>query len=454
MGYAEYLNNFENLTSKYIPDQRNWTPADQAVYGVPDLYRASKEDADRHRYNSIKYQFVRHYDHNRMYHRYCRNAGITPDDISSVDDLNKVPLIPGEFFKDHPKGKDFALWLGNMFTGEIPTIHIPGGNPSYDTVIEAFNVSGMAAMYSSGTGGRHTFVPRDMRSFHLNEYAMAKGVISMFYPVWSPKTKGYLLLPNPFKTNLFAGRLATILFDILSKVDCAIDRKIDTELIKRSMSKDTGIRTRLMKNLSNRIYNKTIESIIGWLEKNDKEKERMVLVGAPYLMHSVITKLKEEGRTFDFSERGSVLTGGGWKVHEHRRMPETEFRQELQQTLGIKPDRCLDLYGMVEGNGWMTQCPEGHHLHIPNTYLHAMVLDEEYHPVGYGESGRFAFLDGSMYAYPGFIITGDRVKMLERCPHCDRPGPVLEPGVTRISGKDSRGCSEEVRSIISKDLRG
>ena len=27
--------------------------------------------------------------------------------------------------------------------------------------------------------------------------------------------------------------------------------------------------------------------------------------------------------------KGAVLTGGGWKVHEHRRMPETEFRKEL-----------------------------------------------------------------------------------------------------------------------------
>jgi hypothetical protein len=309
-------------------------------------------------------------------------------------------------------------------------------------------------MYSSGTGGRHTFVPRDMRSFHLNEYAMAKGVVNMFYPVWNPRMRGYLMLPNPFKTNLFAGRLATIFFDIMGNVDVAIDRRIGTELIRKNMSKDRDVMTRLRKRVSDRMYRRSIENIISWLERNDREGNEMALVGAPYLLHSVMMRLKAEGRSFDLSERGAVLTGGGWKVHERRRMPEEEFRRDLQETLGIGPERCLDLYGMVEGNGWMTQCPEGHHLHIPTSFIYPMVLDEEYKPVGYGEYGRYAFLDGSMYSYPGFVITGDRVKMLERCPHCGRPGPVLEPGITRVSGKDSRGCSEEVRSMLTRDLRG
>ena len=42
--------------------------------------------------------------------------------------------------------------------------------------------------------------------------------------------------------------------------------------------------------------------------------------------------------------------------------------------------------------------------------------------------------------------------MLERCPVCDRPGPVLEPEVTRVIGKEMRGCAEEVRKMMSVDL--
>ena len=83
-----------------------------------------------------------------------------------------------------------------------------------------------------------------------------------------------------------------------------------------------------------------------------------------------------------------------------------------------------------------------------------MVLDDNFNQVGYGEFGRFAFLDGSMYSYPGFIITGDRVRMLEHCPVCGKPGPVLEPGITRAPGKESRGCAEEVRKVMSSDMGG
>jgi hypothetical protein len=141
-------------------------------------------------------------------------------------------------------------------------------------------------------------------------------------------------------------------------------------------------------------------------------------------------------------------------IFQIEEQPVAEFRKLMQEFLGIKPEHCLDIYGMVEGNGWMVLCPEGHYLHIPYTYYHPMVLDDEFKPLGFGEWGRFAFLDGSTYSYPGFIISGDKVRMLEHCPVCDRPGPVLEPEVTRAVGKEMRGCAEELRRMISSDVGG
>jgi phenylacetate-coenzyme A ligase PaaK-like adenylate-forming protein len=389
-----------------------------------------------------------------MYREYCKDSKISPGDITSVTDLDKIPLIQSEFFKTTPTGRDFATWLGNIFTGELPPVKITGKDPSCDQVIEAFNAAGLVTTYSSGTGGRHTFVPRDRRSFNMNEYAMAKSVISMLYPHWNPGMYGYLLLPNPFKTNLFAGRLGTIFYDIMKDVECAVDREIDTELIRLTMSDENGIKAKMIKTISQRSQKKAISDIIAWIEKRDKAKEDIGFSGAPFILYSVIQRLKEEGRRFDVGSRGVVLTGGGWKVHEHKRMPEEEFRKDIKDYLGIPAENIVDMYGMVEGNGWMVQCPEGHHLHIPTTYLHPMVLDENFKPLGYGETGRFAFLDGSMYSYPGFIITGDMVKMLEHCPVCDRPGPVLAPGITRVVGKETRGCAEEVRKVMSKDMGG
>jgi hypothetical protein len=450
--YDEYIKKFDSHVSKYIPQKNEWTPADYAVYGPKDLFRVPLKEAKELQFNAIKYQFKRHFEQNKMYHGFCKDMKINLDDIKKYDDLEKIPLIPSEFYKDYPIGKDFALWLANIFTGEIPTVNISGKNPSFDDVINAFNATGMAVAYSSGTSGRHTFIPRDKRTFYISEYSAAKVVISMIYPIWDYDMHGYLLMPNPFKTNVYAGKVCTIYYDAIKHVDVAIDREIDTELIKLSMTGGKGLKAKLVKSTLSRMNKKIIDNIIKWIEKNDKEKNKIAFVGAPFLLYAVTNKLKEEGRTFNFADRSAVLTGGGWKTNENARMPLTTFRKQMEEVLGIKQEHCLDLYGMVEGNAWMSHCQEGHYLHIPITYYHPMVLDKEFKPIGYNESGRFAFLDGSSFSYPAFIISGDQVRMLEHCPVCDRPGPVLEPEVSRASGKEMRGCAEEVRRMISTDM--
>jgi phenylacetate-coenzyme A ligase PaaK-like adenylate-forming protein len=387
-----------------------------------------------------------------MYHKFCKDQKFSPDKLKNFRDLEKIPLIPGEFYKDYPIGKDFALWLANIITGDIPEIKISGKNPSFDEVINSFNETGMKVAYSSGTSGRHTFIPRDKRTFNIAEYAGAKVAVTMAYPMYDYNLKGYLLMPNPFKTNVFAGRVCTVFFDAISEVIPAIDREINTDLIKMTMTGGSGLKVKLIKKALKRMNEKIIKNIIKWLEKNERQKNKIIFLGAPFFLYAVTNRLKQQGRTFDFSERGVILTGGGWKVHESKRMPVADFRKQMQKILGIKPKHCMDLYGMVEGNGWMIHCPEGHYLHVPNTYYHPLVLDDEYKPVGYGEWGRFAFLDGTTFSYPGFIISGDKVRMLERCPVCDRPGPVLEPEVTRIAGKEMRGCAEELRKMMSQDI--
>ena len=454
INFEEYIKGFNNRLRKYIPDKKNWTPADEAVYSPKDYFKIDKKQADKLRLNSIKYQFKNHYENNKMYHGFCKEIKIKPEDIKNLEDLKKIPLIPGEFYKDYPDGKEFAHWLANIFTGELPEINIPQKNPNFDDVINAFNKKNLAVAYSSGTSGRHTFIPRDMQTYNASEYAAAKAAISMLYPLYEYDMHGYLLMPNPFKTNVFAGKVTGVFFDAIKDVIPAIDRPINTEIIKLSMGAGGGLKSKIAKKAIAKQYKKIVSNIIKWLELHDKKGSKIAFVGAPFILYEVTNKLIEIGKTFDFSDRGGIITGGGWKVHESKRMTVKNFRDQMKEVLGINDEHCLDLYGMVEGNGWMIHCPEGHYLHIPYTYYQPLVLDDEFKALPYGEWGRFAFLDGSTSSYPGFIISGDKVRMLERCPVCDRPGPVLEPEVTRVKGKEMRGCAEEVRRMISTDVGG
>jgi len=213
-----------------------------------------------------------------------------------------------------------------------------------------------------------------------------------------------------------------------------------------------GLKSKMIRFFSKRTSQKMIEDIIKWIEHHEKTKEKIAFVGAPYILYFVMEKLKKQGRSFDFDGRGVVGTGGGWKIHETIRLSAADFRKEVNEVLGIPERYCIDIYGMVEGNGWMVQCPEGHYLHVPYSYYKPIVLDDEFEQVGYGESGRFAFLDSAALSYPGFITTGDKVKLLEHCPVCDRPGPVLEPEVKRVVGTEMRGCAEEMRSMMTRDI--
>jgi hypothetical protein len=450
--FSAYIKRFNEYLKGYFPSKEAWTPADDAIYKYDDLYRVPLKEAAELQFKSIKHTFANQYANNKVYMNFCKDRNFSPSDLKAPDDLDKIPLIPDTFFKDYPMGRDFALWLGNIFTGSLPRIVIQEKNPTYDQVINAFNTAGMAVAYSSGTSGRHTFIPRDQRTFLTSEYAAGKGAVTMLYPIWDFQMDGYLLMPNPKKTNVYAGKVCTIYFDVIKHVNIAIDREVTTELIQLTMTGQRGIKGVFVKYFVKRQSNKMIEEIIHWLEHHEKTKEVIAIVGAPYILSMVMDRLEKQGRGFDFNGRGAVLTGGGWKAYEGIRVPNVEFRKQVQKVLGIPEKACLDLYGMVEGNGWLVHCPEGHYLHAPYSYYKGLVLDEDYKPMGYGEWGRYAFLDAAAFSYPGFVISGDKVRMLEHCPVCDRPGPVLEPEIKRASGEEIRGCAEEVRRMLSADL--
>ncbi|MEI6449500.1 MAG: hypothetical protein WCP98_06040 [Actinomycetes bacterium] len=453
--FAEYMRVFDRCARAYIPaDAGGWDALYEALYSPLDPYRIPAGEAQALQFGCLSQVFSHHYAHSEFYRTFCQERGVSPRDIKGSDDLELIPLIPDAFFKDYPEGREFALWLGHVHTGKLPRVVIRGQSPTFDEVLGAFNSAGMCVSYSSGTGGRHTFIPRDRRTFMASEYALAKSALAMAYPSWDPSVDGYLLLPNPRKTYLYAGRVSTIYFDLMSDVQLAIDREITTDLLRLAMFQQAGLKGRMVGLVKRRQSHRMMHRITDWLDRHQRSGEHFFMTGAPFILSEVMRSLKEQGRSLDLNGQGTIVTGGGWKTNEDVRVPSAEFRGRVAEVLGIPPERCLDIYGMVESNGWMVQCPEGHYLHAPYSYFKPLVLGDDLKPVGYGEWGRYAFLDGAALSYPGFIITGDMVRMLEHCPVCDRPGPVLEAEIKRASGQDIRGCADEVRRMMAVDMGG
>ncbi|MCU0235736.1 MAG: hypothetical protein MUC72_01465 [Acidobacteria bacterium] len=452
LSYAHYIAKFDRLAAGYIPAPGTWTPVDDALYGPPDPFRVPYAQALEMQLRAVRFALERHYHQSRIYHKLCRERGFAPEQVRSVADLDRVPLLPDTFFKDYPEGREFALWLGNIVSGELPRVVIQRSNPSADDVVQAFNEAGMAVTFSSGTSGRHTFIPRDRRTFLAAEYIMAKSVVAMTYPHWQRDWHGYLLMPDPRRTSLFAGRACAVFFDVIGDVRVAVDREVTTEVIRLAMAGQGGIKGRIARHVARRRWQRMITDIIRWLELHERDGGKVMFFGAPFILQRVLERLRRQGRRFAFGERGWVGSAGGWKTFEGERIPLADFRAQVEQVLGIPQKHCLDMYAMVESNACMLQCPEGHCLHVPHPFFRPLVLGDDGRPLPWGKWGRFAFLDAAALSYPGFIMTGDRVRLLERCPTCDRPGPVLDPEVNRFGDAGVRGCAEELRRLVAADL--
>ncbi|MCU0851095.1 MAG: hypothetical protein MUC80_07505, partial [Candidatus Thermoplasmatota archaeon] len=367
MDYATYMDALDRQLSQYLPQPN--TPLYDALVKPKDLFRVPLREAEPLQFACIKKAFHHNYTNSRFYKKFCNEKGVTPDDMKTYEDLAKIPLIPDKFFKDYPSGKEFAVWLANIYTGELPPIKVSQRNPTYDDVLKAYYAAGVIVSYSSGTGGRYTFIPRNKQTFMNAEYALAKTLVGMAYPFWKYDSYGYLLMPHPKKNLIFAGRALEVYFDAVKDVNVAIDREVTTELVQITMGRTKGLKSDLVRYFSYRMQKKMIDNIITWLETHDKAKDTITLLGAPYILYAVMEKLKAQGKSFDFGERGAVATGGGWKGL--RNITSSEFRTEVNKVLGISERLVFDVYSMVEGNGWMIHCPEGHYLHVPYTYYKA-----------------------------------------------------------------------------------
>jgi hypothetical protein len=417
---------FQKRLQKFIPPKEKWTPIDKALF-TPKIYFEDYQNTADLTFIAIKYSFKHHYENNELYKRLCERENITPDKIKSKGDINKIPLLPDSFFKDYPEGKGFLSWLDNLYTGSIPMPQFRTDTPDHDDVIEKFNKKGVSIMFTSGTSGRFSFIPRDTGSWDRLRYNAMRSVVALMD--YNPNDTVILLIPDPRLTNLTIASLFGIAYDLYNPENIHValeDMKITTQFLRMQRNEAIGIKEKIkakaMSKISPIVQKKSYGRIINLLEKLEKEGKRVNIAGPPFWLNRIMERMIKEERKVKLSD-SQVLTGGGWKAEEDKRAPEEIFR---------------DL-----------SC-EGHYKHIPPTIL-PLVLDEELNPIGYNKYGRFAFIDPIPDSYPGFIITGDKVKLMKRCPVCDREGPVLDIEVTRLPGVEGRGCAAVMAELMEQE---
>lgn len=172
----------------------------------------------------------------------------------------------------------------------------------------------------------------------------------------------------------------------------------------------------------------------------------------PFVLYALARFIQEKGRRINLGSSWRIELGGGWKLLHEKPLSEAELKKLASSALGLPAEQIYDIYGSTECLGLCGLSCEAGYKHVPHAVLHPMVLDEQMQPLPDGQWGRFAYLNPLGRAYPGFIVTGDRVRMWRRCPACTRTGLVLDSQVGRMAGAEDRGCANIVQDLINERL--
>ncbi len=442
---------YENLRNIFYIEKEKWKEVDKLIYGLNDYFLYNSEEIEKMRFKAIKEAFKHHYSNNLFYHRYCKENGITPDDIKSNEDFKKIPLIPDKFFKDYPSENPKKLyeWLYRITSVEIGDFDFNGKSLQEFLVWAEKKLNGIVT-HSSGTTGKFSFMFRDEITRKRMFYSADKTLLFSIYP---PDENAHVIYPGPVKTHLTMGRWVAEGTKIFreDKRHFLTDRALTLDIVRLMAGQIRGIGDKLKLILIKKAMQKGQYKLLKLLQEMDKKKEQIYIITFPFQLYDLMNIMKEEGVYLDLSQTNSVIiTGGGWKIYENKKISSNDFSSMIEEFFGINKNNYRDIYGMSEMNGLALECEYRYKHFVP--WIYPMVLDEDGIPLEYGQEGRFAFLDAAAHSYPGFIITGDKVKLLEECPECGRQGIVIEGEITRMAGAEAKGCGNLMRELMVEEI--
>lgn len=170
------------------------------------------------------------------------------------------------------------------------------------------------------------------------------------------------------------------------------------------------------------------ESIVvdvdGFLEAVEKNKKNIGLIfgQTSYLYVYLIKELKERGIKISLPET-TFLYGWGWKKYKNSAVSDEEFRKDIVEILGIKPENILDMYGFAESNTLYSVCEYGWR-HVPR-WERVVVRDTDtLECLPNGREGLLQFISPLPNSFPGCSLLTDDigvVRDLESC-QCGRKG--------------------------------
>ena len=416
----------------------------------------------------------------RAYRELAEEEGVT--DLTEIGPILTRLMSTDDIFKSYRQAwlddRDFPRmnrWLESLY--DRPIEADVSDVTTIDEWIDRLTATELTPVYSSGTSGAFSFVPRDARGWqlftsapvsYLTPLLMERKLVPLFkrllivavtrlissdrFARWMrrvglPDYDGILLnfrkgnmgiqLVGQELSGLFRNAYFLYEIDLMASALRCIARgpknDEDRRLLERFHAETVGKKEENYARIADQIASST------------RAGQKVFLFGAPYQLKELCELIASRGERIPLRKRSFILFGGGWKSFEGERISREDLVGILTDLFAVPGESIVEGYSMTEMNALMPRCDQGR-FHVP-PMLEPAVFDEALLPLeGSDQTGAFGFLDPFAVSYPGFIISGDNVRLVyEPCP-CGLAGPAILD-IARAPGREVKGCGGIMASV-------
>lgn len=417
----------------------------------------------------------RHYRENiGVYRSLCERAGLGDED-PAISFIAENLMVTDDVFKSYPQRlvdeADYAgmnAWLSGLCDRKVE--FDASGIEDVDQWLSALAARGVTVVFSSGTSGMVSFVPRDGRTWEAFTRLPALYMPALLadrglFPAWQAALLSLALKKLPPRRYLalthrlglpgidgFFCNFASGLQGIQIAGQQVAARLKKAEFLYPAALSATAVRAvvRGPRNaaeaaLAETFLSETVRKkeehylrLLRSLAESAARGRRCLVFGAPYLLLELCERAKAHKLSIRLPKGSAAILGGGWKSFEGKRLSEDELYALIRETFDLPPSAVVEGYSMTEIQAVMLKCPAGRY-HVP-PFLETVILSESLSPVeGSDVTGVLSVLDPFAESYPGFLITGDTVRRVTGpCP-CGRSGPAILT-IARTPGREVKGC--------------
>ena len=336
-----------------------------------------------------------HYARCPEYRAILDHLGFAPEELNTVDDLVRLPVLPTALFKGRT--------LFSMSRWRVPVVAT-----------------------SSGTKGQFSQV-----GYETSGLLCALGMslcVGRLHHLFSPVPVHYVMLGyKPHRGNRTA----------------VTKTAMGTTFMAPALS-----RTFALKYRPNG-YAPDLEGIIRALERHSQSPFPLRMVGFPSYTYFVLKEMVDRGITLRTAPGSRIMLGGGWKQFYTQQVDKRVLYALAERVLSIPEDHITEFFGAVEHPILYCDCPR-HHFHVP-VYSRVIIRDvNTLEPVPNGTVGLVSLLTPLIKSTPILSVMTDDLGVLHdgtEC-GCGIPSPYLEI-IGRVGLKEIKTCAAGAAELLA-----